>query len=650
LAGNRRRASLTAIAISAACALLAVAPSTALAGNLVFWANDTNPGMVSGANIDNTGGLNIVPGAATSAFLIGVAIDPATNKVYWANFSANRISFANLDGSGGGDLNTVGATVNGPEGVDIDPAANKIYWANTLGNTLSFANLDGTGGGGTVNTAGDILNAPRGVAIDPAANKIYWASTGNSLIQFANLDNSGGAGNLNTGAATANGPDGVAIDRATNKIFWANAIGNKISFANLDNSGGGGDLDTTGAAAVNLPTGVAVDHEANRVYWADGSGDQISFANEDGSAGGGNVNTGTATLRLPDFPALLKVPKAAGAPVVSGGATAPTTLSCTSGSWADNLLGSMLYRAPRSFSFNWTNNGAPVAGATTPSITATTPGSYVCHVTATNFAGSTAQASSAFAVASAPSTPPPPTARLASLSRSGATQLLTVACDGAAGQVCSGSVVGTVREHKRAATILGVTARKRNKNGGRQTTVTVTVATASFTVPAGGAVTTGIALNGTGVRLLGRFQRLQVRLSFTGSVAATRTVVFTLPRLRASTPPDNWFHIDPPCSDCYSSAQNVPIAGLPRGVHVTVSCDGSGCPFSRRSVGPHDGRINVAAVLGSRHLQPGAVVEVAITAPGRIGVVLRYAIRRGAGPVRTILCQAPGASRPGPCS
>jgi DNA-binding beta-propeller fold protein YncE len=632
--------------------LLAFTPATALAGNLVFWANDTSPGSVAGANIDNSGGLNVVPGMATSAFPIGVAIDPATNKVYWANFAADKISFANLDGSGGGDLNTMGATVDGPEGVDIDPAANKIYWANTLGNTLSFANLDGTGGGGTVNTAGDTLSAPRGVAIDPVANKIYWASTSNSLIQFANLDNSGGAGNLNTGVATLNGPDGVAIDRASNKIFWANAIGKTISFANLDNSGGGGNLDTTGAPALNQPVGVAVDHDENRVYWADGPGEQISFANEDGTGGGGNVNTGTATLRLPDFPALLKVPKAAGAPVASGRSTAPTTLSCTSGSWADNLLGSMLYRAPRSFSFSWTNNGAPVAGATTSSITATTPGSYVCHVTATNFAGSTTQASSAVAVASqgSPPPPPPPTARLASLSRSGAVRLLSVTCDGAAGQVCSGSVIGTAREHKRAATILGVTASARTKHGGKQTTVTVTVAQASFTVPAGGTATASIALNGTGTRLLARFQRLPVRLSFSGSVTATPTVVFTLPRLRASTPPDSWFHIDPPCSDCYSSAQNVPIAGLSRGVHVTVSCHGPGCPFSSRPVGPHHGRINLAAVLGSRHLQPGAVVEVVVTASGRTGVVVRYAVRRGAGPVRTILCQAPGASGPGPCA
>ncbi len=228
--------------------------------------------------------------------------------------------------------------------------------------------------------------------------------------------------------------------------------------------------------------------------------------------------------------------------------------------------------------------------------------------------------------------------------------MLSLACDGAPGQVCSGTVVGTARERTRGATILGVTASPRNKHGGKQTTVTVTVARASFTVPAGGTVATKIALNATGVRLLARFRRLPVRLSFGGGVTATRTVLFTLPRLRASTPPDNWFHINPPCSDCYTIAQDVPIGGLPGGGRVTVSCRGGGCPFSRRTLDPHNHRINLGAVLGRRHLQPGAVVEVLVTAPGRIRAVVRYAIQRGAGPVRTILCQAPGASRPGPCT
>ena len=139
---------------------------------------------------------------------------------------------------------------------------------------------------------------------------------------------------------------------------------------------------------------------------------------------------------------------------------------------------------------------------------------------------------------------------------------------------------------------------------------------------------------------------MPVKLSLSGDLAVTRTVVFTSPRLTATTPTDRWFDVDTPCSGCCATAENAPIAALSRSAHVVVSRRGTGRPFSRHSLAPHDRRINLAAALGSSHLEPGAMVEVAITTGGKIGVVVRYAIRRRAGPVRTILCQTPGASGP----
>ena len=67
-----------------------------------------------------------------------------------------------------------------------------------------------------------------------------------------------------------------------------------------------------------------------------------------------------------------------------------------------------------------------------------------------------------------------------------------------------------------------------------------------------------------------------------------------------------------------------------------------GCPFAHRAVTPHKHKINLASVLGGSHLQPGVIVDVGISAPGRIGVVFRYAMQRGAGPIRTMLCLRPG--------
>jgi hypothetical protein len=83
-----------------------------------------------------------------------------------------------------------------------------------------------------------------------------------------------------------------------------------------------------------------------------------------------------------------------------GGHSGPVgqRLSCSRGSWAPDLLGSFLYRAPQSFAYQWRLNGADIGGANAAQYTATAPGSYTCRVTASNQAGSVAQTSAAMTV------------------------------------------------------------------------------------------------------------------------------------------------------------------------------------------------------------------------------------------------------------
>src|SRR5205823_13575194 len=61
---------------------------------------------------------------------------------------------------------------------------------------------------------------------------------------------------------------------------------------------------------------------------------------------------------------------------------------------AGDLLGAFLYRAPRSFAFQWRRNGAVIAGATTSTRIASRAGLYSCRVTAANAAGGKTQRSS----------------------------------------------------------------------------------------------------------------------------------------------------------------------------------------------------------------------------------------------------------------
>ncbi|MGH2957099.1 MAG: hypothetical protein ACRDL6_08910, partial [Solirubrobacterales bacterium] len=154
-------------------------------------------------------------------------------------------------------------------------------------------------------------------------------------------------------------------------------------------------------ATASGPTGVAIDPAAGRIYWGNLTNNTISFARLDGT-GGGQLNLAGATASQPVFPALLEAPAGAGAPQISGGASAGSTLSCSQGAWAPDLLGSFLYRAPRSFAYQWQLNGSDLAGATGSSYTAGAPGSHACRVTATNQAGSASQTSAARNVSVAP--------------------------------------------------------------------------------------------------------------------------------------------------------------------------------------------------------------------------------------------------------
>jgi hypothetical protein len=130
---------------------------------------------------------------------------------------------------------------------------------------------------------------------------------------------------------------------------------------------------------------------------SDSPDNKISFTGLNGGVGTDLSTTG-AMIRKPSFPALLKAPAPAGAPTVSGASAPGSTLSCSQGSWAPDLLSSFLYRAPQGFAFQWSRDGADLPGATVSTVTADTPGNYTCRVTAQNHAGSSSQTSDPHAV------------------------------------------------------------------------------------------------------------------------------------------------------------------------------------------------------------------------------------------------------------
>lgn len=385
-------------ALGAAVPLATVLAFVAQArADIVYWGNQA-PNRISFAALDGSSSGDLNTSGAVVTTPDGTALDPAHGRIYWANGSG-KISFANLDGSGGGGtLNTGGATITDPVGLALDPIAGRVYWANEEDdfNAIGYANLDGSGGG-NLNTAGATLDEPAGVAVDPAAGRIYWTNDGPSRagISFARLDGSGG-GDLTLFSSTGSATGAVAVDPLNQRAWWTNQKGSKVEFIGLNGSGRG---SLTTSATVASPVGLALDPGAQRVYWANASTltNKISFANFDGSAPG-DVNPGTATVQVPVFPVLLKPPAATGAPMVAGGSTAKSKLTCSGAQWAGDLNPAQLYQAPSSVAYAWTFNGRKVKGAKSATLRADGQGRYRCTATATNPAGSATQTSPSLTV------------------------------------------------------------------------------------------------------------------------------------------------------------------------------------------------------------------------------------------------------------
>ncbi len=151
-----------------------------------------------------------------------------------------------------------------------------------------------------------------------------------------------------------------------------------------------------------------IDPTAGKIYWTNWNLGTIRVGSLSGAAPAQSLYTGQTD---PWMVALLRAPLGTAAPQVSGNPGVGQTLTCSPASWAADLLSGFLYRAPQSIAYQWSVDGAPIAGATSTSVVVSAPGAYRCAEIATNAAGSTTQTSAPTTV-SAPKLPPPRLGRL----------------------------------------------------------------------------------------------------------------------------------------------------------------------------------------------------------------------------------------------
>ena len=96
-------------------------------------------GAIRSVNLDGSNRQDIVTGLNDS--ILGMAIDPAGEEIYWSQRSSKQIKRADLDGQNVATLVTRSAEISG---LRLDVAGGKMVWTEFLGGVFS-ANLDGSG-------------------------------------------------------------------------------------------------------------------------------------------------------------------------------------------------------------------------------------------------------------------------------------------------------------------------------------------------------------------------------------------------------------------------------------------------------------------------------------------------------------------------
>lgn len=268
--------------LSSACAILLAlgTPRGAAAGG-VLWTSDVGD-AVRYARRDGSGFTNFASGVNRP---MGLAIDEAGGRLYWAERDLDRIVYANLDGSGAPQTLIQAAAGSGLRGVALDLLAGKVYWAANDLNKIQWANLDGTGiedlPGHTyvLNEVTQLFEAVEavevvGLVVDAAGGRLYWTTA--QEIWRSNLDGTV-ASVIVPGAGQ---PYYVALDLAAGTIYWTDFSLQQIGRANLD---GTNILDPPPVSGLPAkPVGIAIDFELGKLWWTLETG-AIQRANLDGS-------------------------------------------------------------------------------------------------------------------------------------------------------------------------------------------------------------------------------------------------------------------------------------------------------------------------------------------------------------------------------
>ena len=245
---------------------LAVNPVTNKLYDLNYAPTDNSFGCVSvidcSTNSDGSCGTTLPVSNPTLPVGVNpdaVAVNPATNKTYVANYTSGTVTV--IDGTTSStDTVNVGA---GPRDIAVNPATNKTYVVNNTDDTVTV--IDGTTNSTTPVIVG---KSPSALAVNLATNKIYVANTGSNNVTVIN------GVTYSATVTVGTSPIAVAVNLVTNKIYVANqGDGSHNSTVTVID---GATNSTTTVAVGIFPVAVAVNPVTNKIYVANQHGDTVT--------------------------------------------------------------------------------------------------------------------------------------------------------------------------------------------------------------------------------------------------------------------------------------------------------------------------------------------------------------------------------------
>jgi len=402
--GTRIRSAFLGLVLTLLAAF-AVAPS-AHAVDTLFWV-DPNESAIMRMPLDGSAApkpLNVAPANVfgDQQFLAPGSLDydPDTGRLYWPNSGVvpGNISWAGADGSGGGVLGNASAPIQPPLALSLDGGTDTLYVVGGLSLSVATMGLDGAQGTWALNDD----NFREAILADEQGSTLWVA--GPEWVAWGDLD---GTGSLDTYMPSYFMNSGYSVDRDAGRLYgtWYPGPGepSELGWMATDASTDG-SITPTGVDVI-MASSTAIDHDTGSIYWANatpygeigdtrgifrvpltgGTGTQIAESDVIGGLSGGLI--------------ILKVPQATGDPVLTGGTTVGSELTCGTVGWAGDRPEAHYFRSPVTAAVTWTRNGTPIEGATGGTLVADQPGTYTCARTGTNAAGTGSASSNEIVVA-----------------------------------------------------------------------------------------------------------------------------------------------------------------------------------------------------------------------------------------------------------